>query len=120
MTFLSFDDKNILSRTGVERRYGVPKLASIYRDPYAVTPTGLSSIWYDEKNALYHMFYNGYVSDLPIQLAAVSKDGIHWEPRNTAAEAGIADPEAAHQLLDIRGQSWLAYTKIGLHRLISA
>ena len=102
-TFLFFDDKNILSRTGVERKYGVPKLALIYRDPCAVTPTGVPSIWYDEKDSLYHMFYNGYVSNLPIQLAAVSKDGIHWEPRNTAAEAGIAEPEAAHQLLDIRG-----------------
>ena len=107
-TFFFFDDKNILYREGLERRYGKPVPAAVYRDPNAVTSGGLPSVWHDTENGLYHLFYNGFVGDTLIPMAAVSRDGIHFEPRCTAAKAGITDPLAPNQLLDIRGGE-LAY-----------
>ena len=101
--FLFFDDKNILSRTGVERKLGKPEIAAFYEDPSAHTSTGLPSVWYDEKNRLYHMFYNGYVGDNIVPLAAVSQDGIHFEPRNTASELHFDHLFAPNQLLDCWG-----------------
>ena len=57
MQFLFFDDKNIMSRSGVTRKLGKPEIIAQYNDPYANTSTGLPSVWYDEENKKYHMFY---------------------------------------------------------------
>lgn len=53
-----------------------------------------------------HLFYQGTpVGDYPVEamayLAAVSDDGIHFEPRNTAAEAGIENPLKANDALPL-------------------
>ena len=108
MKFLFFDDKNILSRTGVERRLGAPELIGKYDDPFASTSTGMPSIWYDEENKKYHMFYNSCVGHRYFPLAAISDDGIHFVPRNTAIEAGIENPIAPNLLLPVNGGE-LAY-----------
>jgi hypothetical protein len=45
---LFFDDKNILSRSGVVRKLGSPKIVGHYQDPQAVTANGLPSVWHDQ------------------------------------------------------------------------
>jgi hypothetical protein len=96
---LFFDDKNILSRNGFIRKLGSPKAIEIYKDPSATTATGFPSIWHDEQNGKYHMFYNGHVNGKLVPLAAISDDGIHFSPRNTAEEAGLNNPTAPNQVM---------------------
>ena len=99
MKFLFFDDKNILSRTGVERKLGKPEIVSFYNDPNASLSTGLPSIWRDE-TGLYHMFYNGYVGEYLVPLVAVSEDGINFKPRNTADKENWDYCFAPNQMFD--------------------
>lgn len=100
MKILFFDDKNILSRTGVERKLGKPEIVSCYKDPLANTSTGMPSIWYDEENSLYHMFYNGFIGEYLVPLVAISEDGINFQPRNTADKENWDYCFAPNQMFD--------------------
>ena len=102
--FLFFDDKNKLSRNGFERKLGKPKVVEIYKDPNAYTAIGFPAIWYDEDKGKYHMFYNGYVDGKCAPLAAISDDGIHFTPRNTASESGLKNPFAPNQIMEGCGE----------------
>jgi len=100
MQFLFFDDKNIMSRSGVTRKLGTPEIIAQYNDPYASTSTGLPSVWYDEENKKYHMFYNGNVGDYTIALHAISEDGINYRPCENPKRHSWKYCLAPHQMFD--------------------
>lgn len=104
--FLFFDDKNLLQREDMQRSLTKPhKLEqSIYRDPLATTPNGFPTVWFDEENNKYHMFYNGHINGRNYFLAAESYDGINFSPRNTALQSGIKSPAAPNQFLESEGE----------------
>lgn len=103
-----FDDCRLYARENLEREYGRPEVVEdsviLPHDNMSLC-AGFPNVWYDEENGIYHMFYQGIIKDtrpeILISLAAVSKDGIHWEKRRTAQKAGIKDPRADNQLIDI-------------------
>ncbi len=86
-TALFFDDQRLYARRGLTRRYGMPALIpdATYRDPQ--NNAFLHSVWRDDAGK-FHLFYLAFTlaHKLYIQ-AAESDDGLHWRPRNTAAEA---------------------------------
>lgn len=103
---LFFDDKNIILRQNLKRIYEKPQVLEkyIYADPLATTSTGMPSVWKNPEDGNYHMFYNGIVNGRHVTLAAISEDGIRFQPRNTAKEAGIESPICQNQLLEQRGE----------------
>lgn len=75
---LFFDDKNILSRYGLERKYGTPTLVSTYEDSADKKSNPLPSVWFNKKTGVYHMYYNGYINGKHGALLAISKDGVNF------------------------------------------
>ncbi len=109
---LFFDDQKLLVKSGFIREYGTPQMIkeSVYQDPNFEVTAGMPSVW-KAPDGKYHMFYQGTpaendpenltnLEDGNIVLAAISDDGIHFVPRNTAREAGIENPIAENQVLD--------------------
>lgn len=97
---LFFDDKHLLLRENLKRICAQPQLEAVYIDPVASTSAGFPSVVRDPKTGLYHMFYQGWLrGDKIVTLAAASKDGLHFQPRSTARQAGITAPVCDHQLL---------------------
>ena len=102
-TLLFFDDQRLFNRTNVTRQYGIPELIedAVFYEKNASVSIGFPSVW-NAPDGKYHMFYQGFLRGEDykvVTLAAISSDGIHWEPRNTAREAGIQDPICDNQLL---------------------
>jgi len=87
---LFFDDTYTLIREGLTRDYNTPEYIpdSYYRDPcnYAMN-AGLPSVFFDDDRQEYIMIYNVLEpknrNNELYQLAAHSKDAIHWEPCDT-------------------------------------
>ncbi len=100
MTNLFFDDQRLFARTGTVRTYGKPELiADSFFDGGGGSPSGAFPFVLRDKNGLYTMFYQTFTPEGIYQLAAMSEDGIHFKPRNTAREAGITDPSFENQFL---------------------
>ncbi len=106
---LFFDDQKLLLRDNLKREYGRPEVIpeSVYRDAREIQVT---SMW-KAPDGKYHLFYFGVpAEDDPealenfepggVVLAAISDDGIHFKPRNTALEAGIKNPKCPNQVID--------------------
>lgn len=100
---LFFDDQRLYLRENTRRIYGTPEWIGHYVDKNVNTSYGWG--WaikgLDDK---IHLLYMGTRpnSDKALEhlfLAAISDDGIHFEPRNTACEAGFANPACPNQLL---------------------
>lgn len=104
--FMFFDDKNLLLRENFSRKLATPQMLteSIYKDPLATITNGFPTVWFDEENEKYHMFYNGNINGKNYFLAAESDDGINYNPRNTAFQSGIENPVAPNQFLDLKGE----------------
>ena len=96
-----FDDQRLFDRQGLERRYGEPEPLEMYSDPNIAIAYCWSWVL-KGPDGLYHLIYSGLMKDKPhiVFAAAISEDGIHFRPRNTAAEAGITNPLVPNQLLD--------------------
>lgn len=97
---LFFDDQRLFVRENLERVYGDATLEGLYRDENLVNPYGW--VWaVDGPDGLVHLMYMGeHIGNHTNYLAAaVSSDGIHFRPRNTAAESGIANPGVPNQYL---------------------
>lgn len=100
MTNLFFDDQRLFARSGAERKYGKPELiADSLFDGGGGSPSGAFPFVLRGGDGLYTMYYQTFTPGGIYQLAAVSRDGIHFTPRNTAGEAGIADPVFGNQFL---------------------
>lgn len=99
---LFFDDLWLFARENTRRVYGDMQLVGQYRDEllnisycfaYAIKgPDGKT-----------HLLFQGLmrgpaVSGALRYGAAISDDGIHFEPRNTAEQAGMENPEFPYQL----------------------
>ena len=99
-TYFFFDDVRLLVRENMERRIGRPERIEDSRlSVYGGYPCpAMGRVWKENEHS-YHLFYHAYVDKKSVTLAAHSEDGIHFRPRNTAAEAGIEDPIYPNQLL---------------------
>ena len=108
---LFFDDQRLLLNSNLKRVYGkaeaIPE--SIYIENCGAVPCDASVCKLPDGK--YHLFY--YVPLIKkeqdnvvkfeeggVILAAVSDDGIHFKPRNTAKEAGLKNPKYENQVLD--------------------
>ena len=94
-----FDDQRLFVRENFERTYGETTLVGTYRDHKICT----SYCWawlIKGPDGKTHLLYQGTVSGSGKMLmaAAISDDGIHFTPRNTAEEAGIKEPMVPNQL----------------------
>lgn len=97
---LFFDDQRLFVRENLERVYGEATLEELYRDEALVDPYGWA--WaVDGPDGLVHLMYMGeHVANHTNYLAAaVSSDGVHFKPRNTASESGLANPCVPNQYL---------------------
>lgn len=99
-TLLFFDDQRLFVREGLTRAYGKPTLlaASLFADPGTSPGNAFVSAWKADDGRT-HLFYQANVDGGHVFLAAISEDGIHFTPRNTAKEAGIENPLLPNQLL---------------------
>jgi len=102
---LFFDDQRLFLRENTKRHYGTPQWVGHYSDPTANTSYGWS--WgVKGPDGKIHLLYFGtkpYSEEYYEHhfRAAISDDGIHFVPRNTAAEAGLENPECPNQLLPV-------------------
>lgn len=97
---LFFDDQRLYIRENLERVYGNPELAGVYQDTTLAVEYGW--VWaLDGQDGKVHLVYLGEHknSHQLITAAAISYDGVNFEPRNTAVEAGLPVPQVANQLL---------------------
>ncbi|NMA42974.1 MAG: hypothetical protein GX946_06295 [Oligosphaeraceae bacterium] len=98
---LFFDDQRLFARENARRIYGAPEYVGHYRDSllnisycwaYAIKgPDGKTHL-------LFQGLYRGQVAEGMSYGAAVSDDGIHFQPRNTASGSGIQNPDFPYQL----------------------
>ncbi|MHB1151949.1 MAG: hypothetical protein ACYCWE_11645 [Eubacteriales bacterium] len=87
MTNLFFDDQRLFARSGTMRAYGKPGLiADSFFDGGGVSPSGTFPFVLNE-NGLYTMYYPTFTPRGIYQLAAMSENGIHFTPRNTARKS---------------------------------
>lgn len=97
---LFFDDQRLFVRENLDRSYGTPELVGTYRDAKVHTcycwGWGIRGL-----DGKIHLLYQGYEAGYNhiITAAAISDDGIHFEPRNTASQAGIEKDRLPNQLL---------------------
>lgn len=95
-----FDDQRLFVRENLERVYGGSQLVGTYRDPNVIIGYGWA--WgIKGPDGRTHLLYEGYETGTNhvITAAAISDDGVHFVPRNTAVEAGIENPRLPNQLL---------------------
>ncbi|MBR0457923.1 MAG: hypothetical protein IJJ26_01680 [Victivallales bacterium] len=100
---LFFDDQRLFVRQGLHREYGVPEQVGTFQDPNLTSPYG----WCYALRGLdgnIHLLYNGFVWDENHNAihgfgAAISEDGIHFQPRNTAQASGFDNPLVPNQIL---------------------
>ena len=97
---LFFDDQRLFVRENLDRVYGEAKFEELYQDEALVSPYGWA--WaVDGPDGLVHLLYLGEhtTNHTNYLAAAVSEDGVHFRPRNTAAASGLAHPAVANQFL---------------------
>jgi len=99
---LFFDDQRLYVRKGLRREYGVPELAGTFTDPNLTPAYGWCHALHGPDGGI-HLLYNGIALDgeTPVHAfgAAISEDGIHFRPRNTARESGFPHPFVPNQIL---------------------
>lgn len=101
-THLFFDDQRLYVRQGLRREYGEPELVGSFTDPKLTPAYGwCHALRAPDGNV--HLLYNGIALDgtMPVHAfgAAISSDGVHFQPRNTARESGFAHPLVPNQIL---------------------
>lgn len=99
-TMLFWDDQRLFRRSKLKRVYGKPELIadSVYTDPKNSISGGFPSVVKNPEGG-YTMFYQAFTPEhYTYAFAAVSQDGIHWEPRNTAAEH-LDNPDYPNQMI---------------------
>lgn len=97
---LFFDDQRLYVRENLERVYGQPQLVNVYQDKTLIDEYGW--VWaLDGQDGRVHLMYMGEHKDTHryVPAAAVGTDGVHFEPRNTAAQSGIEKPDVPNQFL---------------------
>jgi len=97
---LFFDDQRFFVRENLVRTYGRPQFAAAYQDPMLSTMYGWA--WaVDGPDGAVHLIYMGEHKEnhKNIVAAAVSQDGVHFTPRNTAAASGLTNPAVPNQIL---------------------
>lgn len=120
--YLFFDDQKLFVREHLQRAYGMPELLSdsLYQDPHIDINLGYPNV-FRAADGRYHMIYQGYgalqtssgLSNIACDLtriprrkthvmAAISDDGIHFTPRNTASQSN-AHPDYPNSVSD---DSW--------------
>lgn len=98
---LFFDDMRLYVRENFVRVYGEPKLQEVYQDKTLAVEYGW--VWaLDAPDGRVHMIYLGEHKESRqlICAAAISNDGVHFMPRNTAKEAKLEKPCLPYQLLN--------------------
>lgn len=99
-TALFWDDQRVFCRKGMNRIYGKPEFLpdSVYYDPQNSASGGMPSVVKNPQGG-YTLFYQAFTPEhKTYAFAAVSQDGVHWSPRNTAKEY-LAAPDFSNQLL---------------------
>lgn len=96
-----FDDQRLFVRLNAKREYGRAECVGTYCDP---NMTPIFSWALKGTDGRIHLISTGNTK-LPdgkftgIQSAAISDDGIHFSPRNTAKESGFDNPTIPNQIL---------------------
>lgn len=100
-SYLFMDDMRLLVREGFKRELGKPeRIEDSKMTVEGSSPCGsFSRVWKESENS-YHLIYQTFLPEGGhVILVSHSTDGIHFEPRNTAREAGIENPRYENQLI---------------------
>lgn len=101
---LFFDDIRLFDRSNTVRRYGVPVRVATYKDPVCSTDFG-AAFAFPLDDGRYRLLYYGRSRQFAGSkfFAAISNDGIHFEPENLD---GILPPDRtfSHEVLDLKSE----------------
>ncbi len=119
--YLFFDDQRLFVRENLDREYGRPELLedAVYRDP--LVDTTLAGVYvFRMPDGQFHMIYQGIADaegEASVEnvaystrkarklrrafvVAAVSKDGVHFTPRQTGKDSCRETPRFPHSVSD--------------------
>lgn len=102
MKQLFFDDGHLFGRDNVVRKYGSPKLESVYDDGIFSTDTSTGYV-FRTSDGRYRMVYSGKnIKDHGIAcLMAVSEDGVHFEPESLSEKIKLKNRVAENELFKL-------------------